>query len=174
VDGALAIRSKHGVKPEDIERIELKTYELGKDLCGAIFPKNIPQAKFSICYCVACAFAFGRCSTEEMSMDVISSDDVLSLLKKTSLTVDDNLEKNFPQGYASIVGVTLKDGRSFSEYAEHAKGDPENPVSFDEMKDRFIAMSKGVVSDKNQSNILRLVENLEQVSDINELVGYLR
>ena len=173
VDGALVIRNKYGVKPENIEHIELKTYELGKDLCGAIFPKNISQAKFSIAYCVACAFAFGRCSTEEMEMDVISSDEVLHLLEKTSLTVDDDLEKKFRMGYASIVSITLKDGRSFSEFTEHAKGDPENPVSFDEMKDRFIAMSKGVVSDKNQTNVIRLVENLEQVDDISELVGYL-
>jgi 2-methylcitrate dehydratase PrpD len=170
VDGALALRNKHGIKPEYIERVECRTYELGMDLCGAVFPRNIPQAKFSIAYCVACAFAFGRCSIEEMNMDVIQSEPIRQLLEKTTVVVDEDLEKRFPMGYATTVGVTLKDGRSFSEFTEHCKGDPENPVSFGEMKERFFAMTQGIISEKRQADILRMVENIEQMDDVNELI----
>ena len=173
VDGALSIRNKHNVKPEDIAHIHVKTYELGKDLCGAIFPQNIPQAKFSIAYCAAASFAFGRCSIEEMNMDVIKSEPIQELLKKSELTVDEGLEKKFPLGYASIVEVTTKDGQTFSELTEHCKGDPENPVSFDEMKDRFFAMTKGAISQKNQDRVFDLVRNLEKIEDVNELAGCL-
>jgi len=174
VDGALAIRNKYGVKPEDIESIQLKTYELGMDLCGAVFPQNIPQAKFSIAYCVACVFAFGRCTMDEMNMDVIGSEAVQSLLRKTTITVDEGLEKDFPMGYASIVGVTLKDGRSFDEFTPHCKGDPENPVAFGEMKDRFFAMTKGIIGEQEQKKLLGLVENLDEIGDISELVNYVQ
>ncbi|MCL2122034.1 MAG: MmgE/PrpD family protein [Clostridiales bacterium] len=173
VDGALALRNAHQIKPEEIERIHSKTYELGMDLCGAIFPQNIPQAKFSIAYCVACAFAFGRCSMEEMNMDVVQSDAIQELLKKTTVSVDEGLERDFPMGYASIVEVTLKDGRTFSEFTPHCTGDPENPVSIDVMKDRFISMTNGIISNDSQTNILRLVDDLEQMQDINELIRYL-
>ena len=173
VDGALAIRDKYGVKPEDIAAIDIKTYELGKDLCGAIFPQNIPQAKFSIPFCAASAFVLGRCSTAEMDMDVIQSDAIQQLLQKTTISVDEELEKKFSLGYGSIVGVTLKDGRSFSELTEHCKGDPENPVSLEEMRERFIAMTNEIVSSENQLKIIDMVENLEQIDDVRKLVGCL-
>jgi 2-methylcitrate dehydratase PrpD len=107
-------------------------------------------------------------------MDVIAGEPVRQLLKKTSISVDEGLEKDFPLGYATIVGVTLKDGRTFSEFTPHCKGDPENPVALAEMKDRFIAMSTGIISGDNQANILRMIENLEELDDVNALVACLR
>jgi 2-methylcitrate dehydratase PrpD len=173
VDGALALRKEHAVKAEDIEEITIRTYALGKDLCGSMSPKNISEAKFSIAYCVCCALAFGHCNIGEMQMNVIHSNQIKDLLSRTSLVVDEELEKRFSMGYGSIVAVTLKNGESFSVLTEHAKGDPENPASLEEMQTKFRLLSDNIIPPEKQEKTIELVERLEDLDDICQLLPYL-
>ena len=173
VDGALELKNKYSFKAEDIEEIIIRTYALGKDLCGSMHPRNISEAKFSIAYCTCCALAFGHCNIGEMQMDVINSGGIQNLLSRTRLVVDDDLEKRFSMGYGSIVGVTLKNGESFSVFTEHAKGDPGNPVSLEEMQIKFRLLSGHIISPEKQEKIIDLVERLEELDDICQFLPHL-
>jgi 2-methylcitrate dehydratase PrpD len=133
VDGALALRKEHAVKAEDIEEITIRTYALGKDLCGSMSPKNISEAKFSIAYCVCCALAFGHCNIGEMQMNVIHSNQIKDLLSRTSLVVDEELEKRFSMGYGSIE-LSLKNGGELFLPHGACQGRSENPASLSRCK----------------------------------------
>ena len=70
----------------------------------------------------------------------------------------------------------MKDGREFSEFADNPKGTPiTNPMSEDEIKDKFRANVKfsKTVSGNNAENVLKLLENLEELDTVQKVVKLL-
>jgi 2-methylcitrate dehydratase len=50
-------------------------------------------------------------------------------------------EKMFPAKQPSKVIVRTKDGREFSEYLEYPKGDPREPMTMEDLDNKFEALS---------------------------------
>jgi 2-methylcitrate dehydratase PrpD len=46
------------------------------------------------------------------------------------------------------VAVTMKDGTTYSGFLEAPKGDPANPMSFDEIKEKFRNNARAAISEK--------------------------
>lgn len=169
-DGALELVRKYKLRPENVAGITIRTYELAKDLTGNMNPENVSEARFSIAYCVATAIRYGQCSINEFSPDKLYDPVLRNLISKTRLVVDEEIETEYPQGYASIVEVENTEGKILSARTDHAKGDPENPVSISEMKDKFRLLTKNILSDSQIEKAIETVENIETVPDINPIM----
>ena len=57
-------------------------------------------------------------------------------------------EKMFPAKQPSKVVVTTNDGQEFSEYLEYPKGDPREPMTMDDLENKFNSLA----GDKFDSN----------------------
>ena len=55
----------------------------------------------------------------------------------------------------------------------YPKGDPENPVTWDEMRDKFNLLSAPVISGQRQQEIMTAIDNLEQLDDVRQLASLL-
>jgi 2-methylcitrate dehydratase PrpD len=55
----------------------------------------------------------------------------------------------------------------------YPKGDPENPVTWDEMKEKFLLLSSPVIGPDRQREIIAAVETLDQMSDVRQLAALL-
>lgn len=64
IDGALALREEGHIPVEEIEQVEVETYQVGYKQCGfsdsSLHPQKPVQAKFSTPFTVACALLFGE------------------------------------------------------------------------------------------------------------------
>jgi 2-methylcitrate dehydratase PrpD len=81
------------------------------------------------------------------------------------------------QGNAESGGVKviMKDGREFDEYTEIARGDPRNPLSKEELLDKYwtnIEFSR-TISGENAEKVLKMIEDLENLDSVRELVNLL-
>jgi 2-methylcitrate dehydratase PrpD len=70
----------------------------------------------------------------------------------------------------SILKIHMKDGKVFSGRAEFAKGSPANPMSFDEVADKFRGCAEFAKwpSSKTETAIAS-VKSLEDVSDVGRI-----
>jgi 2-methylcitrate dehydratase PrpD len=57
------------------------------------------------------------------------------------------------------VSVTLKDGRTFTRRVEHFKGTPRNPLAPDEMRDKFLRLTRKY----REGDMTRLFARLQQL-----------
>lgn len=172
-DGALNLANKFKIQPQEIESIVIRTYRLAKDLTGNLNPQNMSEARFSIAYCVACAICYSSCSTGEFTPNKLNDPVLRELIGKIKIVVDKEIESSYPQGYASIVEIVTNSGGLFVERTNHAKGDPENPISYDEVKEKFNLLTKDLLSYDQIQNIIKVVENLDSVNNINEIIPLL-
>ena len=171
VDGTLALVQKYDIKPEDISQVTVKVYQLAMDLTGKTDPQNPTDGKFSIPYCVASAIRFRHCNIDVFSPELIKDPQTRNILDKINLVVDESVEKEFPMGYASIVEIKTIDGKEYVQRTDYAKGDPENPVSWDDIEKKFIKLTGKMFPTKKAHEIINKIKQLEDVGDIREIIA---
>lgn len=169
VDGTLELVNKYNLTPKDISKVTVRTYKLAKDLVGRTNPKNITEAKFSMIYCVAAAIKFRQCGIAEFTQQNLNDLEVKSLLNRINLVVDDSLQKEFPQGYASIVEIETTEKKKYIKETDYAKGDPENPVDWNEIENKFKKLAGTVLEQNKTEEIISKVRSIENISDITQV-----
>ena len=175
IDCALAIVQKHQVKAENIEEVVLYLPRSGLDnFIGQPFQiGDFPQADavFNYRYTVATALLRKSVQLEHFSEELIRDPQVNALIRRIRLT-----ELLGGQKLKCKIEVKMKDGREFSEFTDIPKGDPvSNPMSKEEIIAKFwvnVDFSK-MVPQKNAEKLLSLLEKLEDLDNIDKMVGLL-
>ncbi len=134
VEAAIRLRSK--AAPESVEAIDIKTYGLAVSGHDHTEIPGSYSAKMSIPYATAAGYIFGRAGLQEFSEEAVRDERILALTKKIRVTADAELSAAFPAVQAAIVTVQTKDG-TFTERVDFPKGEPENPLSDREFRDRY-------------------------------------
>jgi 2-methylcitrate dehydratase len=73
----------------------------------------------------------------------------------------------------SPLTVKTTDGKTYSEELKPSKGSPRNPVSHDELEDKFIGLATTVLPPEQASKIPATVRNLEEIKELGDLVDLL-
>jgi len=124
---------------------------------------GVSSAKMSTPYSVAVALATGKAGIEEFSIEGINDSEISSLTKKVAVCADEELTALFPEQCAAIVEVTTNDGICRTERVDVPKGEPENPLSDDELKEKFVSLATyGNKSKEEDQEIIQIVWNLEE------------
>ena len=61
------------------------------------------------------------------------------------------------------ITITMKDGARYSRRVSLPKGDPGNPLSFEEIVKKFKDLTAGVISEKRANQIVETVRNLDKL-----------
>jgi len=131
-----AIRLRSFVNPKEVESIEVKTYDLAVSGHDHVEIPGSYGAKMSIPYATAAGLTFGKAGLQEFSEEVVKGDEILSLTKKVKVEADDELSAAFPGIQAAVVTIRTKTGE-WTERVDFPKGEPENPLSEREFKERY-------------------------------------
>ena len=161
------IHMRDQVKAEDIEEVDIRTYDLAvsghdhTDIPGSY------SAKMSIPYASAVGMIFGKAGLQEFSEETVKRSDVLDLTKKFKVTADDELSSVFPGIQAAIVTIKTKDN-TYTERVDFPKGEPENPMSEEEFRSRYDGLMEygGItaeVSDEVYKTVYRTEAKVEEL-----------
>jgi 2-methylcitrate dehydratase PrpD len=99
IDACVQLRDQ-GVKPDDVERIELRVHSLVLELTGKKEPKDGLQGKFSVYHGCAVGLIYGRAGEDEFSDAVVNDPAVVALRNKVQATVDDSITRKKPSAGA--------------------------------------------------------------------------
>ena len=96
------------------------------------------------------------------------------LADRVTLIHDEGLNPFFPETMPTIVEVTTKDGDTFKERVDSAKGTPENPMAPSEVREKYRRLAGTVVDEGDAEEIERAVDRLDRMGDVGELAELLR
>jgi 2-methylcitrate dehydratase PrpD len=132
-------------------------------------PKTTPEAMFSTPYTVSHAAIFGNVFLDAFTDAEIKRADKRELMKKVTFDVD---PRTGPfDGFT--VEVTLKDGRKYSETNQYVLGHTKNPMSWDDLKEKFwncVAYSAVPLPKKKFQAAADLCANLDEAKDMGDMV----
>jgi 2-methylcitrate dehydratase PrpD len=136
-------------------------------------PVSVVDMQFSMPFGAAVALTHGRASLEEYQLGMPDNPQVKHIMERVHCVTDPALDAAFPKQFKAWAEVEVADGRTLRSELEYPKGDPENPVTWDEMKEKFIALSSTVISSERQQEIIAAVESLDQISDMRQFSALL-
>jgi len=149
IDAALAVLN--AVDIETIEKISIETYKSALDFCNKPTPVTEHDAKFSLQHCAAVVFAnahnLGNPTLADFQPAQLQLEPVVRLRKLVEVRENAEMSKQFPAHYQASITVTHGDGRVVTHLQHDAKGDPEVPLSTDEItaKARMLMTSAEVL-----------------------------
>ena len=154
IEACFRIRNAGGFVFDQIKKVNVTTY---KGVIGKHDFKDIhgeASARMSIPYSVAIALLTGKAGIAEFAEPYVSDKTILNLTQRVDVIPDEELSKLVPDKRVAIVDIIFKDGRELSERVEYPKGEPENPLTFEENYDKFLSMAAHVgLSEEKARNI---------------------
>ncbi|MDP2969736.1 MAG: hypothetical protein Q8P64_11105 [Deltaproteobacteria bacterium] len=107
-----------------------------------------------------------RAGLEEFQPSVIRSEEVKRMMKRVECLVDPDLDRTFPRQWCATAEIFTKDGKRYFTKVEYCKGDPENPLSWEELIEKFHDLSSRTMTKKRRLSIVDQVNHFEKIQDI--------
>jgi len=175
IDATLSLVQQNDIRPDDVVEVVAHVTQASYDLVGKPFKiRESPQvdAQFNLSYTISVAIARRDVFIDDFFEEKIKADtQVLQLAKKVKVVVD---QESIAKGLTPcVVDIRTKDGKVYSERVEILRGDPRRPVSIEEVAQKFrrcAAFSAKPIPGKNVEEMIRMVSDLETISDVGELV----
>lgn len=149
IEAALHIRQQEGFDLSKIEKIQVDTYKLAVGGHDHTEIKGPNSAKMSIPYSLSVALKTGKAGMDEFIEEYLNDSEILSVTSRVSVKDVDELTELCPQKRVAIVTVKTTNG-DFSERVDYPKGEPENPLTRQELEDKFrgLAMYGGLTKEE--------------------------
>jgi 2-methylcitrate dehydratase PrpD len=177
IDGILSMMVGHDLQYSDIAAVEIgaSTQLLGH--LGSIgpHPTDMLEAQFSTQFSLALTIV-NRANTFQTYLDAeragFADPAVLDIAERVRLVPDSEVQGALPLALGKVT-MRTHDGQQFS-YRGYAKGSRANPVSFEEVAEKFRANAVRAVAKPVSDAIEKLVNNLEDATDVAELSNLLQ
>jgi len=164
LDAFMAIIKKHHIPAQEIKKITIKATEV-----AALMTDNNKLPTHNAQLVLAMAAFDGKLGVEQYIKRRFEDPEIKDLAHRTEYIVDPELTKYYPEKWGAIVDVETKDGRSFTEKVDYAKGDQNNPFTTDEIKEKFIELIEAAAGKDRTMQVIGMVEKLEEINNIRDL-----
>jgi len=145
IDG-LAEMLKLGYRQDEIDQVRIHTFE--KALLDQRIPSNTVEALYSIPFAVASYLVHGKLGPDEVSGDALKDPKTIALYERIQLVADPELTKLFPEKCLQQIVVTFKTGEYYSSDLLSAKGDPDSPLTDEELLAKFRTLTENRLGER--------------------------
>jgi 2-methylcitrate dehydratase PrpD len=171
IDAVLKIVNENNLRPEQVKKITVGVLRAGAHLIAEPMeskynPQSIVDAQFSMPFGAAAALLYGKAGLKEFQPSTIRSKPVREMMRKVECIVDPELERTFPKQWRATAEILTEDEKRYSTTIEYPKGDPENPLSWEEMIERFHDLTGQIIKKEQRLNIVAEVERLDGIKDM--------
>lgn len=137
IDATLEMRKDLNLQPEQIGKVEVHTYKLAVGSHDHTDIRGISSAKLSTPYAVALAIVKGGAGYADYNEDNLNDYWIKNLTQKVKVLEDEDLTAQSPAVRGAKVTLYMKDGGVFEAPCLYPKGEPENPLTQEELEDKF-------------------------------------
>jgi 2-methylcitrate dehydratase PrpD len=171
IDAVLKIVNENNLRPEQVKKIKVGVLRAGAPLIAEPIeskynPQSIVDAQFSMPFGATAALLYGKASLKEFQLSVIQSRPVREMMRKVDCVVDPQLDRTFPKQWRATAEILTEDDKCYSTTIEYPKGDPENPLSWEEMIERFHDLTGQIMKKDQRLKIVEAVKKLDGIKDI--------
>jgi 2-methylcitrate dehydratase len=177
ISAVLDIIHEHDLQPDDVEKVHIRSLARAADILAdpsKYDPRSKETADHSLPYVIAAAIAERQVTPAQFEQAKIMDERIRAQLNKVEVVADPEIEAVFPKLQRVVVTIRTADGRELTKQLDYPKGDPRNPLTDEEVEQKFDALATPVLSDEGRAKLKDAVWNLEKVGTINELMDHCR
>lgn len=165
----LSLVREHDVKPGDVAEVRITTSKRCAEHTGdpvKKYPKNKETADHSSYYLTAIAIMDRQIGPDQFTPEKYDDPQVRELIDKVVLKGDPNLDKVRPAGISEIL---TKQGEKYSARVDYPRGHARNPMTDEEIVEKFKSMASKYMSDERMKQLIVTVFELDELDDVGKL-----
>jgi len=173
IDAILSLVNENNLIPKDVWEVVVRTYRIAaEEVSGPakIAPSTISQAQFSMHYCLANAIKERKVTTDQFSHDKLRNQETLKLASKVRVKIDPEMDKIYPERWPAIVEISTADGRKLKKQVDFQKGHNRNPLTDEEIKEKFRSLVLDTLSEEKTEDIITFIYSLEKRNNVSQLM----
>ncbi|MGZ5230089.1 MAG: MmgE/PrpD family protein [Burkholderiales bacterium] len=166
-DSALALREKHSIAPDEIERIvalvpRQSLHLIAEPVENKVRPANEYDAKFSTHFVVATCIVKGKFGLAELRDDALRDPQILALASKVECVADP--DSSYPTYFSGGVVIHARDGRTFRHHDKVNRGAGDRALSAADIEAKYYDNASLAVNRARADAIREAVLNVEKRS----------
>lgn len=173
IEGVRAIRARHGVKGDDVDRIEVATFAAAVDAQTRV-PATQEEAEYSLPYCVAAVAVHGELGRAQVSEGGLADPRILDLAQRVHVRLAPDLEARFPAEALARVTVVTRPGDRFEAGPVGARGGADDPLSDEELRQKYFGLVDGILTPPAAEALAAAVDRIETGPDARALVALMQ
>jgi 2-methylcitrate dehydratase PrpD len=181
MDATLRLIAEHAIKAADVDRVEVGGNQSNVNTLFRHRPMTGLEAKFSMEFAVAILLVDGKAGLGQFTDTSVGRAEVQDMIGRVRFYADPEYDTLGREGAFQavleepmIIRVHMKDGRVLSTRTEPAKGSPKNPMTYDEVADKFRTNAEFARwSSAKTESIIRQVSTLERAPTLAALTAAL-
>jgi len=173
LDAAQGLLVEHSIKFDDVAKLEVDVHP--DLLCTVRFHKPTQgfRGKFSIDYVLAAMLLDGRVDLDSFADEYCNAPRMRASLGKVEVNAHAEWPDDTASRRKSPVTITMKDGRKFTKSVDMVRGSAENPLTRDELVDKYRGCASRVLKGERLERSIAALENLENIPTAKDLIDAL-
>lgn len=171
IDALINVMRKNNLRFEDITYIKVRCHGVAIKGHNILNPTTFTGVKMSLPFSLAIA-AYKGYVDEEVD-DVLSNKTTYVKLRKFAENIelihDNRLDELFPEKIPAQVEVYVG-GKKFKEYVEYPKGEPQNPLGWEDLIIKFTRLSQKKLDKEKINEIIQFIKSFEKNKSIKPLM----
>jgi 2-methylcitrate dehydratase PrpD len=175
IEAALKLTEESNINIDNIKEVIVDTYGLAVFGHEHTNIEGVNSAKMSIPYSVAAALIYKTAGLEMFTDNKIKDKKILDLSQKVIVNENEELSKLVPNKRAAIVTVKTEDEKIKTIRVDYPKGEPENPITNDELVNKFysLAGTRGITKEYSKKIIEFINDKDNNDKKVSELFNML-
>lgn len=165
VEASILLSRNHNLKAQEVKEVVIWAPERLLKLPNYEEPRTGLEGKFSSQHAAAVGLVDHGGGIEQFSDARVADPGLAKLRRRIRMKVDASLGN-----YQIRMEVKMVDGRKLSHFVPARKGTPRNPLTWEELVEKFRANARLVLPEKQVNAVLRMVQDLEKLKDIRGLM----
>ena len=133
----MKLMKEKNLRLEDVESVHFRVTPTAPGQGMNYSPDSPLAARLCIPYCVSRAAADGYIAMDQFQEEKIKDPRVREFMKKVTLESVPQFVEKYPGTLAAQVEIQTKDGKRFQDESIYPKGHPQNPMTDEEIKEKF-------------------------------------
>jgi 2-methylcitrate dehydratase PrpD len=178
MDATLRLIQQNNISAAQVERVEVGGNQSNYNTLFRHRPTTSLEAKFSMEFAMAILLVERKATLGQFTDTVVQRPDVQDMIGRVRYYVDPEFDKLASKGATlqevlveqSILKIYMKDGRVISGRTEPAKGSPENPMTFEEVAEKFRGNAEFAKwPTQKAESVIEQIKSLENAPDMSRL-----
>jgi 2-methylcitrate dehydratase PrpD len=161
IDAALELKAEHHFDAADVRAVTIGVSRVVERQTGfAYTPSTVLNAQMSIRYNVAVALLDSNALIEQFTPQRVADPVLNELISRVGVEIDPEMDAVYPEKYAGVVAIELRDGERLRKRVDYSKGMPENRMSPAALEAKFRSLAAASAGAEAAEELLVQLRNI--------------
>jgi 2-methylcitrate dehydratase PrpD len=172
IEGLSEIMGSEKLAYKDISKVTIRSFSEAVSLCQTV-PTTVEEAEYHVLFPVAVTAVYGEFTPKYLDEKYFKDKKIALFMGKMVILKDPKIQGEFPDKCQSEVEVVTNRGKRYRSGLIAARGDFDLPLSEGELENKFVQMTKEILTKKQINSIIETVKHFERYH-VKDLVKFLK